>query len=204
MTERQNRRGTEVATRQGAQADLIEQALAMQEALEQELMASPDVREAYEDAKRRRNLFRTFNLVRRVKGISQVEMAEAMKTSQSAISDIEKGLKDPRLSTLQRMARAVGLELHVHLARGPWVFLYTWRSRDLLYHSSVQPMRVETDDNFWIAVLTYRAPDFGKWSHPDSPEVRPMSVRDPAEDNYLSRNDVDSLNVTAGALPGPL
>jgi transcriptional regulator with XRE-family HTH domain len=47
--------------------------------------------------------------------MSQKQVAQAMQTTQSAVSELEGGATDPRLSTLQRYARAVGAELTVHL-----------------------------------------------------------------------------------------
>jgi transcriptional regulator with XRE-family HTH domain len=52
-------------------------------------------------------------------GISQAEVASAMGTTQSAVSDLERGATDPRLSTLQRYARAVGCVLHIGI-RSPF------------------------------------------------------------------------------------
>ena len=45
--------------------------------------------------------------------LSQQVVAEWMDTTQSAVSELESGRIDPRLSTLQRYARALGKELHV-------------------------------------------------------------------------------------------
>jgi predicted NBD/HSP70 family sugar kinase/transcriptional regulator with XRE-family HTH domain len=54
---------------------------------------------------------------------NQTSIAEVMGTSQSVVSDIETGRVDPRLSTLQRYARAVGrrleFKLHDHTAVPP-------------------------------------------------------------------------------------
>ena len=66
--------------------------------------------------------------------LSQQVVAEWMDTTQSAVSELESGRIDPRLSTLQRYARALGKELHVMIgevgsaedpndatARGRWI-----------------------------------------------------------------------------------
>ena len=45
----------------------------------------------------------------------QGQVASQMGTTQSAVSDLEKGKSDPRLTTLQRYARAVGRQLRVQL-----------------------------------------------------------------------------------------
>jgi transcriptional regulator with XRE-family HTH domain len=45
--------------------------------------------------------------IRRGLGISQTELAEAMETTQSAVSTFERAGADPRISTLQRYASTV-------------------------------------------------------------------------------------------------
>lgn len=45
---------------------------------------------------------------RRRQGLSQTEIAARMGTSQSAVARFERGDLDPRLSTLERYAQAVG------------------------------------------------------------------------------------------------
>ena len=52
-------------------------------------------------------------------GVSQTELAERSGVAQSAISDYERGRKEPALSTLQRLAASVGLDLHVSYAPTP-------------------------------------------------------------------------------------
>lgn len=46
------------------------------------------------------------------RGISQVDIAERVGTTQSAIARLERGDSDPRLSTLQRYADTLGIEFH--------------------------------------------------------------------------------------------
>lgn len=45
-------------------------------------------------------------------GLSQTEVAARMGTSQSAVARLESGGSDARLSTLERYAEALGVELH--------------------------------------------------------------------------------------------
>ncbi len=52
---------------------------------------------------------------RQVSGLSQAVVAKAMETTQSAVSELEGGITDPRLSTLQRYARALNCALRVHV-----------------------------------------------------------------------------------------
>lgn len=78
---------------------------------------------AMEDARCRADLLRQLAAVRSQLGLSQSAVARAMETTQSAVSEMEGGATDPRLSTLQRYARAVHCQLSVHLAAesyGPW------------------------------------------------------------------------------------
>jgi predicted NBD/HSP70 family sugar kinase/transcriptional regulator with XRE-family HTH domain len=79
----------------------------------EEIGADPVARAAYEDRRQREELIEA--LVQARNGRSQKKVAAWMGTTQSAISDIENGRVDPRLSTLQRYARAVGTRLEVTL-----------------------------------------------------------------------------------------
>lgn len=52
-------------------------------------------------------------------GLSQRDVAVAMGTAQSAVSDIERGQVEPRLSTLARYVRACGARLDVRVEVEP-------------------------------------------------------------------------------------
>jgi transcriptional regulator with XRE-family HTH domain len=54
--------------------------------------------------------------VRRTRGLSQMDVAERMATSQSAIARLESGRGDVRMSTLQRYADALGHTLRFAVA----------------------------------------------------------------------------------------
>src|SRR5262249_4305714 len=56
---------------------------------------------------------------RKRRRLSQAEVAEQMSTTQSAISEMEKLIVEPRLSTLQRYARILGLRLSIGLVAKP-------------------------------------------------------------------------------------
>lgn len=79
----------------------------------EEVASDPIVRAGYEDAMHREGLREA--LVAARGSISQKSVAAAMGTTQSAVSDIENGRVDPRLSTLQRFARAVHRRIEVTL-----------------------------------------------------------------------------------------
>lgn len=72
-----------------------------------------------EAAYRRRVLLRTLAARRQRAGVTQKEVADAMKTSQSAVARMERGEIDPKLSTIERYADAIGhrLEWRVTKAR---------------------------------------------------------------------------------------
>jgi HTH-type transcriptional regulator/antitoxin HipB len=48
-------------------------------------------------------------------GLTQEDLANRLKTKKTAISRIEKHAEDIKLSTLDRVAKALGKRLHVHI-----------------------------------------------------------------------------------------
>lgn len=69
-------------------------------------------------AERRRNLAEELVTERVRVGLTQTEVAARMGTSQSAVARLEAGDIDIRLSTLERYAMAIGMELRFDLKRG--------------------------------------------------------------------------------------
>ncbi len=55
--------------------------------------------------------------IRRRRGLTQRDVAELTCRTQSRVSDIETGHCDPRLSTMIRMAEALGYEFQVRLVQ---------------------------------------------------------------------------------------
>ena len=53
---------------------------------------------------------------RRQSGLTQADLARRAGVPQSTVAKIERGRRDPSLSTLERLVRAAGLELRVQLA----------------------------------------------------------------------------------------
>jgi transcriptional regulator with XRE-family HTH domain len=53
---------------------------------------------------------------RRRSGLTQAELARRAGVPQSTVAKIERGRRDPSLSTLERLVRAAGLELRIQLA----------------------------------------------------------------------------------------
>ncbi len=76
-----------------------------------EVAADPEARGAHEDAMSRREL--CARLVELRGEQRQRDVAARMRTTQSALSDLERGRVDPRMGMLQRYARAVGAHLQV-------------------------------------------------------------------------------------------
>lgn len=66
-------------------------------------------------AGRRHELVQSLAEQRVERGLSQTEVAARMGTSQSAVARLEAGDADPRLSTLERYAAALGGQLDVRL-----------------------------------------------------------------------------------------
>lgn len=93
----------------------------------EEKLQSPTFAAAYEDAQQRSRLVEELAEARKRTALSQRAIADEMGTTQSAISDFENAGTDPRLSTLQRYARAVGVRVHFDIipeapARGGLTF----------------------------------------------------------------------------------
>ena len=64
-----------------------------------------------EMARRRKDLSAELVSRRQLVGLSQTEVAVRMGTSQSAVARLEAGEADVRLSTLERYASALGMDL---------------------------------------------------------------------------------------------
>ena len=73
--------------------------------------ASPAFPALVEAALRDRRLLRSLRAERRRAGITQAAVARVMGTSQEAISRLERGEADPRLSTLERYAAAIAANM---------------------------------------------------------------------------------------------
>lgn len=80
------------------------------------VLSNPVARVAYEDAQTRNHLVDRLIGLRRSKGITQRELAEQMGVTQPTVAGFETEGSDPRLSTLQRYARAVDSRLTFDLS----------------------------------------------------------------------------------------
>lgn len=78
-----------------------------------ERLQDAEVRAGYEDHKMHQEVIDTLVRTRKDLGLSQTEVARRMGVSQATVSGFETEMSDPRLSSLQRYARAVGARLVV-------------------------------------------------------------------------------------------
>lgn len=76
---------------------------------------TPATRAGYDRARRTFEFAEQVRTLREQAGISQVELARRMGTSQSAVARLEGGGTMPTLDTLERVAAALGAELVVEL-----------------------------------------------------------------------------------------
>ena len=82
-------------------------------------LKDPEYRAAYEDANARGRLLDSLVHLRKAMGLTQTEVARRMGVRQPMVSGLENEGSDPRLSTLQRYARAVETRLQVVATRPP-------------------------------------------------------------------------------------
>ncbi len=72
---------------------------------------NPQFPELYRAAQERRALMRAIAAQRRRLGISQVEVARRMQTSQAFVSRLERGMVDPQHGTEDRYASVLGVRI---------------------------------------------------------------------------------------------
>ena len=68
-----------------------------------------------EEAQARRELLRMLASERAAQALSQTTVAASMGTSQSSLARLESGASDAKLSTVERMATALGLKIQFRL-----------------------------------------------------------------------------------------
>lgn len=78
-----------------------------------EQMRDPAFAAAYEDIGVRNSLLDQLVAARKQVGLTQFHVAEAMGIKQPTVSEFEAESSDPRLSTLQRYARAIGGKIRI-------------------------------------------------------------------------------------------
>lgn len=95
-------------------------------------LQDPGFRAAYEDAEERHRILDKLVALRRHRGLSQRGVADRMGVRQPTVSGFETEDSDPRLSTLQRYARAVEATLRLALvipAECDWISVGSSRYR---------------------------------------------------------------------------
>jgi ribosome-binding protein aMBF1 (putative translation factor) len=83
--------------------------------LREQLLANPKVRVAYEELAPEYELARVIICARVRSGLTQAQLAERMRTSQSFIARLESGRTVPNLKTLKRVGEATGTRVKVDL-----------------------------------------------------------------------------------------
>lgn len=83
----------------------------LDEIIDESTRKNPKFPEMLEAAQERRRLLRELAARREKAGITQKDVAAAMKTSQSAVARMERGEIDAKLSTVDRYAAAIGQRL---------------------------------------------------------------------------------------------
>jgi transcriptional regulator with XRE-family HTH domain len=149
----------------------------------------PAFRGAYEDAEVRSGLLRIFVSCRKDARLTQQGTADIMGTTQSAVSDLENGATDPRLSTLQRYARAVGGALRVEVIR-PGGESYP--------RCDVQNAGGGWSAGLWNVIISSNAPVASQWDRADQGEVCAFAKRS----SHLTNANVelDDLHVARSGM----
>ncbi len=83
-----------------------------------DLMKNSRYRKAYKDLEPKYKIISAMIRARLEEGLTQKEIAERMKTSQSAIARLEGGEVPPTTDTIIRYAEALGRKLVLELVRG--------------------------------------------------------------------------------------
>ena len=82
-------------------------------ALHERWSQNPEYREAYEQLGPEYEVARALIEARTRAGLTQAELAERMKTTQSAVARLESGRTPPSTRTLEKVARATGTRLRI-------------------------------------------------------------------------------------------
>ena len=86
------------------------------EEIEKRLLSDPEVRREYDALAPEFEIAAELIRARVRAGLSQAQLAERMKTSQSAVARLESGRKLPSTKTLVRFAEATGSKIQVRLS----------------------------------------------------------------------------------------
>ena len=87
----------------------------LEEIIEERAAKNPTFPVMVEEAYQRRLLLRRIAEARKAAHLSRTAVAARMNTSESAVARLEAAAVDPKLSTLERFAAAVGKRIHWEL-----------------------------------------------------------------------------------------
>ncbi len=87
--------------------------------IEKELLKRPGVRGAMEESRVENEIADAIIEARLASGLTQEQLAKKIGTNQAAISRLENGEANPRLSTLKKLANALNAEFKVIPAKPP-------------------------------------------------------------------------------------
>lgn len=85
------------------------------EEFKNKLMKGPAFCQAYDDLEPEYQLVKSIIEQRKLKGISQAELARKVGTRQSAIARLESGTYNPSLRFLKKVARALDAKIEIKL-----------------------------------------------------------------------------------------
>jgi len=88
----------------------------LQRYIEKRKARDPEFASHYEVGYQQFKIGAMLKLAREEAGLTQEELAKKLKTKKSAISRIENHAEDIKLSTLEKIARALGKSLRVEIA----------------------------------------------------------------------------------------
>lgn len=80
-----------------------------------ELLSDPETENEYEELRPQYEIISQFIKVRNEQGITQQELAKKTGIRQSNISRFEGGNYNPSLAFLERIAKGLGMKLHIEL-----------------------------------------------------------------------------------------
>ncbi len=90
-----------------------ERAISLDELIDRENEQHPGLRDAVELGVQRRRFLSNLASLREAHGFSQQQVAVRMGTGQPAVARLESGAIDPKFSTLQKYAGAIGLRIEL-------------------------------------------------------------------------------------------
>lgn len=80
-----------------------------------DLMKNPAFRQEYENLEPEHQLMKAVIERRKLKGMTQAELAQKVGTRQSAIARLESGSYNPSLRFLKKVAKALGAKIEISL-----------------------------------------------------------------------------------------